>query len=79
MNDKSGSGSGSESPPRTEVFRFELNGGVIVEITVGIAYNGVGLGRPIPPVPQEQQRLVSWSMHPVGIDQVAVLQVIQHG
>jgi hypothetical protein len=61
------------------VFEFPLDSGAYIEITFGIAFNGVGLGRPIPPVPQGQQRLVSWSAHPVGIDQVGVLQVIEHG
>lgn len=77
MNDKPDVGPDGLWPK--DVFRFPLSASAYLEITVGIAYSGVGIGRPKPPVPQEQQRVVSWSMHPVGIDQVGVVQVIQHG
>lgn len=63
---------------RRHTFHLEVDGRTI-DINFDISYNTVSIGRPRPPIPQGQQRVIVWSMHPVGIDQVGTLEIIEHG
>lgn len=75
MNGKSDVGSNSIT--LEEILRLELDGGGHLEINFGIAYSGVSIGPPRPPL--GTARLINWSVHPVGINQVGVLQITEHG